>query len=85
MGSKGSQSPVEKASYSRGISQEVFIFDTISERSEMITTHGRVNSPSAAKGICPNAGNWIHTQLPIPDCGPDSSIVPLKDVVCGRE
>lgn len=49
----------------------MFIFDTISERSEVISTNGRVNSPLAAKGTCPSAGNWIHTQLPIPDCGPD--------------
>lgn len=41
----------------------------------MITTNGRVNNPFAAKGTCPNAGNWIHTQLPTPDCGPDGSIM----------
>lgn len=82
--SDGSQSPVEQASCSRGTSQVVFIFDTISKRSDMITTNGRVNNPFAAKGTCPNAGNWIHTQLPIPDRGPDCSITPLQDAAGGR-
>lgn len=50
----------------------------------MITTNGRENKPSAAKGTCPSAGNWIHAQLPIPDCGPDSSFVPLSDTEGGR-
>lgn len=82
--SNGSQSPVEQASCSRGTSQVVFISDTISKRSEMITTNGRVNNPFAAKGTCPNAGNWIHTQLPIPGCGPDCSITRLQDAAGGR-
>lgn len=69
MGNDGSQSPMEQASCSQRICQVVFIFDTISKRSQMITTNGRVNSPSATKGTCPSAGNWIHTQLPVPDCG----------------
>lgn len=50
----------------------------------MITTNGRVNKPSAAKGTCPNAGNWIHTQLPIPDCGPDGFLAPPRDAEGGR-
>lgn len=66
----GSQSLEERAAGSRGNSQSVLIFDTISKRSEMITTNGGVNNPSVAKGICPKAGNCSRTQLPIPDCGP---------------
>lgn len=75
---------MEQASCSRGTSQAVFIFDTISKRSEMITTNGRVNKPSAAKGTCPKAGNWIHTQPPVPDCGPDSSFALLRVAEGGR-
>lgn len=43
MRSAGSQSLEEQASCSQGNSQAAFIFDTISKRSEMITTNGGVN------------------------------------------
>lgn len=79
--SAGSQSLKERASCSQGNGQAVFIFDTISKRSEMITTNGRVNNPSVVKGICPKAGNCCHTQLPIPDCSPDGV---RGSVVCWR-
>lgn len=71
MQSASSQSLEERASSSQGNSQWVLIFDTISKRSEMITTNGRVNDPSVAKGICPKAGDCSCKQLPMPDCIPD--------------
>lgn len=46
----------------------------------MITTNGSINNPSTAKGTCPEARNWIYTQLPIPEATPDGCIAMLRDV-----
>lgn len=78
------QRPVEQASCSRGISQVVFIFDTISKRSEMITTNGRVNNPFAAKGTCPNARKLDPHTAASSRLWADGSITALRDAVGGR-